>query len=1026
MESLAPKAPRDRIKKAMLVACIVSMLLISGGLLITQSHQRTERALLTTLLEAGNFEGAAQQDRHLSTLDRRLSAMGLLFLIVGLATSVTAFVYVRNESRRREASAESQIASHRALIRTLIDHLPGSIYVKDLDGRFLLANHYVAQLMGFDDPEELIGKCDFDIYPEQAAQQYFDDELAVIHSREPLIDREEIVFNLKTKEERWFLTSKIPVVNDDGEVTRIVGMGQDISDRKRTELALAEQRNLLRALVDHLPESIYVKDLEGRFLVANRATADLVGVESPDELIGKTDFDFFPEKEAREFQAADQAVLTSGTSVIGKENRFVHPVHGDERWLLTSRVAVKGPDGNVVSLAGAGQDITERKKVERELLDAKEAAEAATVAKSEFLANMSHEIRTPMNGVIGMTSLLLDMELEPEQREFVEIIRTSGDQLLSIINDILDFSKIEAGYMELEGQPFVGDERWLLTSRVAVKGPDGNVVSLAGAGQDITERKKVERELLDAKEAAEAATVAKSEFLANMSHEIRTPMNGVIGMTSLLLDMELEPEQREFVEIIRTSGDQLLSIINDILDFSKIEAGYMELEGQPFVVRACIEDALDLVAHRAAAKGLELAYILDENVPSAVIGDVTRVRQVLVNLLSNAIKFTETGNVLVRVRRRSFEQGRDTDRCEIEFAVQDTGIGIPPDSLDRLFKSFSQVDASTTRKFGGTGLGLAICKRLVEMMGGSVWVESEPGLGSTFSFTITATIAPAHVQVYLPSDSPYLEGRRVLIVEDNLVNSQILSRLATQWKMEVDAVDSGMAAIDRYLGGERYDLVLLDFQMPEMDGLTVAQRISEIVDEPPVMIVLTSINQDQKLRRDAREHGVSAVLYKPIKPAQLYDALIDAFRDGDVTRVTPKRDETSAAAGNGRKAAVLLAEDNLVNQKVALRLFQRLGYRPDVVANGVEVLEALRRQPYDLVFMDVQMPEMDGLTATRRVREEFPPERQPRIVAMTANAMQGDAELCLGAGMDAYLSKPVKMDEVKAVLDGYELTPNAV
>ena len=898
MESLAPKAPRDRIKKAMLVACIVSMLLISGGLLITQSHQRTERALLTTLLEAGNFEGAAQQDRHLSTLDRRLSAMGLLFLIVGLATSVTAFVYVRNESRRREASAESQIASHRALIRTLIDHLPGSIYVKDLDGRFLLVNHYVAQLMGFDDPEELIGKCDFDIYPEQAAQQYFDDELAVIHSREPLIDREEIVFNLKTKEERWFLTSKIPVVNDDGEVTRIVGMGQDISDRKRTELALAEQRNLLRALVDHLPESIYVKDLEGRFLVANRATADLVGVESPDELIGKTDFDFFPEKEAREFQAADQAVLSSGTSVIGKENRFVHPVHGDERWLLTSRVAVKGPDGNVVSLAGAGQDITERKKVERELLDAKEAAEAATVAKSEFLANMSHEIRTPMNGVIGMTSLLLDMELEPEQREFVEIIRTSGDQLLSIINDILDFSKIEAGYMELEGQPFV--------------------------------------------------------------------------------------------------------------------------------VRACIEDALDLVAHRAAAKGLELAYILDENVPSAVIGDVTRVRQVLVNLLSNAIKFTETGNVLVRVRRRSFEQGRDTDRCEIEFAVQDTGIGIPPDSLDRLFKSFSQVDASTTRKFGGTGLGLAICKRLVEMMGGSVWVESEPGLGSTFSFTITATIAPAHVQVYLPSDSPYLEGRRVLIVEDNLVNSQILSRLATQWKMEVDAVDSGMAAIDRYLGGERYDLVLLDFQMPEMDGLTVAQRISEIVDEPPVMIVLTSINQDQKLRRDAREHGVSAVLYKPIKPAQLYDALIDAFRDGDVTRVTPTRDETSAAAGNGRKAAVLLAEDNLVNQKVALRLFQRLGYRPDVVANGVEVLEALRRQPYDLVFMDVQMPEMDGLTATRRVREEFPPERQPRIVAMTANAMQGDAELCLGAGMDAYLSKPVKMDEVKAVLDGYELTPNAV
>ena len=898
MESLAPKAPRDRIKKALLVACIFCMLLISAGLAATQSHQRAERALLTTLLQAGNFEGAAQQDEHLGTLDSRLAAMGILFLIVGIATSVTAFVYVRNESRRREASAESQIAAHRALIRTLIDHLPGSIFVKDLDGRFLLANEHVARIMGFDDPEDLIGKSDFDIYPHDAAQQYFDDELAVIHSGESLLNREETVSEPRSGEVRWYLTSKIPVKNEDGEVTRIVGMGQDISDRKRTEFALAEQRNLLRALVDHLPECIYVKDLDGRFVVANRATAELLGVESPEDLIGKTDFDLLPEEDARQFYEDEQAVIKSGTSLIGKEKRIIHPVDGDERWLLTSRVAVKGPDGKIISLAGASQDITERKKVERELLDAKEAAEAATVAKSEFLANMSHEIRTPMNGVIGMTSLLLDMELESEQREFVEIIRTSGDQLLSIINDILDFSKIEAGYMELEGQPFV--------------------------------------------------------------------------------------------------------------------------------VRTCIEDALDLVAHRAAAKGLELAYILDENVPSAVIGDVTRVRQVLVNLLSNALKFTEQGNVLVRVRRRAYEEGRDSDRCEIEFAVQDTGIGIPPDSLDRLFKSFSQVDASTTRKFGGTGLGLAICKRLVEMMGGDVWVESEAGLGSTFSFTIAATVAPAHVQVYLPSDSPYLEGRRVLIVEDNLVNSQILSRLATQWKMNVDAVDSGMAAVERYLSGERYDLLLLDFQMPEMDGLTVAQRISEIVEEPPVMIVLTSINQDQKLRRNAREHGVSAVLYKPIKPAQLYDALIVAFRDGDVTRVAPKPDAVSATTGNGRKAAVLLAEDNLVNQKVALRLFQRLGYRPDVVANGVEVLEALRRQPYDLIFMDVQMPEMDGLTATRCVRDEFPTERQPKIVAMTANAMQGDAELCLDAGMDAYLSKPVKMEEVKAVLDGYELMPNAV
>jgi PAS domain S-box-containing protein len=674
---------------------------------------------------------------------------------------------------------------------------------------------------------------------------------------------------------------------------RTVQLQAQISDRVRAEETLSEERRMLRALIDNVPDFMYVKDVKSRFVAVNATLARSIGVSNHEQMVGKTDHDFYPKELADAYLRDDQEVMHAKQPMFDREE---------------------------------------------------------------------------------------------------ECVNEKGDTI------------------------------FLLTTKVPLFDNRGEVTGIVGVGRDITERLKAERAMQKAREAAEAASRAKSEFLANMSHEIRTPLNGIMGMTDLALDTELTTEQREYLDTVKMSSDSLLTVINDILDFSKIEAGKIDLEAVDFNLRDCLDTTLKTLALRAEEKGLELLCEVAPGVPEVVRGDSSRLRQVLVNLLGNAIKFTDKGEVALSVQL----QINDGDESLLRFTVSDTGIGIPAEKQKLIFDPFTQADTSTTRKYGGTGLGLTISSRLVNMMDGRIWVESEFGRGTQFHFTVQfkhvggkspiATIAPPEI----------LRGVKVLVTDDNATNRRILEGVLKGWEMKAKSVGSGEEALAELSAarntGEAYTLIVTDMHMPGMDGFQLVERIRQTPEfSTAAIMMLTSAGARGDAER-CKGLGVSAYLLKPIRPSELHQAIARVVGARDQKDVIPLITRFSLQSENVPtvRLRILLAEDNLVNQRLATRMLEKRGHQVVVARTGREALEALEKESYDLVLMDIQMPEMNGMEATARIRErEKLTGEHLIVVALTAHAMKGDQELCLAGGMDEYLAKPIRAPELDQILARY-------
>jgi len=787
------------------------------------------------------------------------------------------------------------------------------------------------------------------------------------------------------------------------------------------------QRQYFEALMNVCPVAVVTADVHANIVACNPAFEQLFGY-SQAEIVGCNLDEVVSSPEYRAEAISYSAGAYSGEVIHSTTRRRRKDGTLVDVEVLGSPVVV---EGRKVGFFGLYLDITERKQAEQ-------AVRASEARKGAIM-------ETALDAIVSIDQQSRIIEFNPAAEKMFgykreEVLGQDMAKLLIPASLREQHYSGLAHYLQTGKGPLIGKRVEVTATRAdATEFPvDLALADIPLAGppvftayiRDITERKQAMQALEQARAAAEAANQAKSAFLAMMSHEIRTPMNAIIGMTGLLLDTSLSAEQREYAETVRASSDALLTIINDILDFSKIEAGKLELESQPFDLRECVESALDLVAARATEKGLDLAYLLDDQVPASVYGDVTRLRQVLVNLLSNAVKFTEQGEVVISVEARHTEKkedgrthrqdGREFTFYELHFAVRDTGIGISEEGKARLFRSFSQVDASTSRRYGGTGLGLAISRRLAELMGGTIWVDSQPGVGSTFHFTLLAEMAPTRLRPYLESSQPHLAGKRILIVDDNATNRSILTFQTQAWGMLPYTCASGQEALTQVQAGVLFEVAILDMQMPDMDGLMLAEQIrrSRSAQALP-LVMLTSLG-----RREIETQGFefAAFLHKPIKPSQLYNALLSLFAEQEQAGAVLKPigatgGQFDAGLSQRLPLRILLAEDNTVNQKVALRLLKGMGYRADVVANGLEVLEALQRQRYDVILMDVQMPEMDGLEASRAIHEGWEAWQRPRIVAMTANAMQGDREECLAAGMDDYLTKPIQIEALQETLE---------
>jgi two-component system, sensor histidine kinase and response regulator len=951
------------------------------------------------------------------------------------------------EDRQR---AEEALEQERQLLRTVIDNLPDYIYVKDAQSRFVAANAAVARVMGQAAPNLLVGKTDQDFYPEHLAAKFRRDEQRVLGTGQPLVNEDEHLVDASGKQS-VILTTKVPLRDAQGNIVGLVGIGRDITarkqaeealrrahaelevrvaertgelaraneeltremaDRERAQQVLRDSEALYSSLVENLPVHVLRKDRAGRFEFANRSFCELVGKPLA-EIVGKTDFDLYPAELAQKFRDDDLGVMESGRLFeTVEENRQ----DGEPRQMQVMKSPVRDAADRIIGVQVVFWDVTERTRAE------------AALQRERYLL---HSL---------MDNLPHNIYFKDASSRFLRINRALADAFgLTDAADAL--GKTDADFFAQEharqamadeqeilrtGQPVVDKEEketwpdghvtWASTTKMPLRNEAGRIVGTFGISRDITDWKQAAEALRQAKEAAEAANRAKSTFLANMSHEIRTPLNAVIGMTELVLSTPLAPQQKEFLTAVRDSGEALLSVINDILDFSKIEAGRIVLDRAPFDLWESLGDTVKSFAFRAHTQGLELAFHIDPDVPRLVLGDYGRLRQIIVNLIGNAIKFTEQGEVLLTVQRDSSAG----DEVVLRFTVADTGIGIAPDKQATVFEVFEQVDSSLRRRHGGTGLGLTISSRLVELMGGRIWVESDVGHGSRFHFTVRLTVADEAAVPGCRLEAPQLHGLPVLVVDDNATNRRILDEVLRAWGMRPTLTGGAKAAWERMQQalreGEPFRLVLTDAHMPDIDGFSLVEQIKADAQlSRTVVVMLTSGDHPEDGQR-CQKLGIAAYLLKPVKQSELLESIERAL--GLTVPAKDLPEPSVATATPARQLRVLLAEDSLVNQKLAVALLERRGHVVTVANNGREALAATERQEFDLVLMDVQMPELDGYEATQAIRmRERQSDRHLPIIAVTAHALKGDEARCLAAGMDAYVSKPISAAELYQAIE---------